>query len=131
MSTPIYVIDTHTLVWYFEDSPKLSSTAKHALDQIENGNALGIVPTIVLAEIVHLADNNKIPINISETIARLRQVSSFGIVSLDLSVILLMIPLKTFEIHDRVIIATAKFFEASLITKDEQIHESNSVRCIW
>jgi hypothetical protein len=49
MSAPIYVIDTHPLVWYLEDSPKLSQAAKDAFLDIENGDAQGLVPTIVLA----------------------------------------------------------------------------------
>lgn len=130
-TTPIYVIDTHPLVWYFTDSPKLSLTVKQAFNEIDQGNAIGIVPSIVLAEIVHLSDRKKIPISIQETIGRLQQATSFGIVSLDLTVIILMIPFKTYELHDRVIVATAKSFGASLITKDEQIHELRTVPCIW
>jgi PIN domain nuclease of toxin-antitoxin system len=131
MATPIYVIDTHALIWYFEDSPKLSPAANQAFDDIEQGNALGLVPTIVLAEILYLSDKKKIPTNISETIARLKQSTSFGIVSLDLMVVLLMVPLKAVEIHDRVIIATAKSFEASLITKDEHIRKSGVIPSVW
>jgi PIN domain nuclease of toxin-antitoxin system len=131
LSVPVYIIDTHPLVWYFEDSPRLSSAAKQTLIQIEHGDALGIVPTIVLAEIVHLADRQKIPVDINMTIARLRKSSSFGIVSFDLAVLLLMIPLKFYEIHDRIIVATAMSFEAPLITKDEQIQKSGIVSCIW
>lgn len=131
MTAPIYVIDTHSLIWYFEDSPRLSQAAKQAFEDIEQGNSIGIVPTIVLAEIVHLADKKAIPINISDTIARLKQSPNFGIVSLDLMVILLMSQFKGFEIHDRAIIATARSFEASIITKDENIRNSGSVPCIW
>jgi PIN domain nuclease of toxin-antitoxin system len=131
VDTPVFVIDTHPLVWYFEDSPKLSSMAKEAFESIEKGTALGVVPTIVLAEIVHLADRKRIPVTINDTITRLKQSTNFGIVSLDLMVILLMVPLKAHEIHDRVIIATAKSFEASLITKDENIRSSGVIPCIW
>jgi PIN domain nuclease of toxin-antitoxin system len=127
----IYVIDTHPLVWYFIDSPRLSTVAKHAFADIEQGNALGIIPTIVLAEMVHLADRRKIPLSINETIAKIRRSTNFGIASLDLTIILLMIPLNTCEIHDRVIIATAQSFGASLITKDEFIHKSEIVSCVW
>jgi PIN domain nuclease of toxin-antitoxin system len=131
MLIPTYIIDTHALVWYLEDSIKLSTKAKLAFSEIDNGKAFGVIPTIVLAEIVHLADNNKIPINIEETLKRLKQAENLGIVSLDLSVVLLMITLKEYEIHDRVIVATAKSFEASLITKDEHIRKLNDVACVW
>lgn len=131
MLNPIYVIDTHPLVWYFEDSPRLSSGAREAFDQIEYGKASGIIPTIVLAELVHLADKQRVSLNIHDTIDRIRVSSNYGIVSLNLTVILLMIPLKDYKIHDRVIVATTKSFEASLITKDEQIRKSKDVTCIW
>ena len=131
MAPAIYVIDTHPLVWYFIDSPKLSAIAKNVFVDIEQGTSLGIIPTIVLAEMVHLADKKKIPISITETIAKIHQSTNFGVASLDLTIILLMIPLKTYEIHDRVIVATSQSFEASLITKDEFIHKSNIVSCVW
>jgi PIN domain nuclease of toxin-antitoxin system len=131
VDTPVYVIDTHPLVWYLTDNPRLSPAAKRAFAEIENGNALGIIPTVVLAEIVHLVDKKRIQLNIDETITRLKQATGFGIVSLDLMVILLMVPLKDYEIHDRVIVATAKSFEASLITKDEHIKSSGAVPCVW
>ena len=131
MTTPIYVIDTHALVWYLEDSPKLSQAARYAFNDIEKGDAQGIIPTIVLAEIVHLSDRKRIPIELSDTIAKIKQATNFGIVSLDLMVIQLMIPLNVFEIHDRAIVATAKSFEASLITKDDDIRKSGFIQCIW
>jgi PIN domain nuclease of toxin-antitoxin system len=131
VASAIYIIDTHPLVWYFEDSPKLSTSAKRAFYDIEHGNAIGVVPTIVLAEIMHLADKKKIPISINETISKLHKSSNFGITSLDLMVILLMVPLTSYEIHDRVIVATSLSFGASLITKDEYIRQSNIVPCIW
>lgn len=130
-ATPIYVIDTHPLVWYLADSPKLSRAAKQAFDEIEQGSALGIVPTIVLGEVMHLSGKKRVPISIEETIARLQQATNFGIVSLDLMVILLMIPLKAYELHDRAVIATAKSFGASIITKDKQIHALGTVSCVW
>jgi len=78
----IYVIDTHPLVWYFIDSPKLSAIAKNVFVDIEQGTSLGIIPTIVLAEMVHLADKKKIPISITETIAKIHQSTNFGVASL-------------------------------------------------
>jgi PIN domain nuclease of toxin-antitoxin system len=131
MPIPTYVIDTHTLVWYLEDSVKLSVKAKLAFNEIDSGKAFGIIPTIVLAEIVHLADNHKIPTNIEKTINGIKQADNFGIVSLDLSVIQQMISLKEYEIHDRIIVATAKSFGASLISKDEHISKLADVSCIW
>ena len=126
-----YVVDTHSLVWYFTGGSNLSAAARVAFDEIDQGIALGIVPTIVLAEIVHLAESKRITLSIQETIARLQQATNFGIVPFDLMVLIHMIPLRTHELHDRAIIATAKSFNASLITKDQHIRNSGVVSCVW
>lgn len=131
MDALVYVIDTHPLVWYYEDSRRLSSSADRVFQQIEQGDAVGLVPTIVLAEIMHLRGNGRIRVSVDEIISRIEQSTNLSVASLDLDVIQLMIPLRDFEIHDRVIVATAKSFEASLITKDEHIQKSGAVSCVW
>lgn len=131
MTPPVYVVDTHPLVWYFENSPKLSSLAKQALDEIDSGKSLGVVPTIVLAEIMHLSQKGKVPTSIEQIIWQLSRAQNFAVIPLDLMVILLMIPLRSQELHDRVIVATAKSFGASLITRDENIRSSRNIQCVW
>ena len=128
---PVFVLDTHALVWYLEDSAKLSPAARRELSGIEQGDAVGVVPTIVLAELVHLAGKRGTPVDIEETIVRLRESANFVIASLDLMTVLAMIPLTSYEIHDRVIVATTRSLEASLITRDEHIRQSGEVTCVW
>ncbi len=131
VSFPIYVLDTHALVWHLQNDVLVSDPARRVLDEIEKGNALGVVPTIVLAEIVHLADGKRIPVSLRETITLIQRSGNFSIAPLDLSVVLLMIPLKGYEIHDRVIMATTKSYGATLVIKDDHIRRSTAVPCIW
>jgi predicted nuclease of predicted toxin-antitoxin system len=35
------------------------------------------------------------------------------------------------ELHDKIIVSTAKFLNATLITKDKEIRDSNIVKTIW
>ncbi len=53
----IYVVDTHALVWFFENSDELGKNAKNAFDS--KGSKL-IIPTIVPAEIFYLSQRKKI-----------------------------------------------------------------------
>ncbi|MFQ5650618.1 MAG: type II toxin-antitoxin system VapC family toxin, partial [bacterium] len=46
-----FVLDTHTLVWYLEDNPKLSESCKKA---IENTNNRIIISITILLEIKYL-----------------------------------------------------------------------------
>lgn len=127
----VYVIDTHAFVWYLEDSRNLSASARLALNEIGRGDSFGIVPSIVLAEIMHLSDRHKISIGIEEIVLRIERASNLIVLPLGMTIIRLMIPLKDFELHDRVIIATARHVNAPLITRDEQIRNRSGLRCIW
>jgi predicted nucleic acid-binding protein len=50
-----YVTDTHPIVWYFTDDPRLS---RHALEVFEKTirEEVIIIPIIVLAEIMYISN---------------------------------------------------------------------------
>jgi PIN domain nuclease of toxin-antitoxin system len=45
-----YVADTHALIWWFTDSPRISVTATGIFEQCEQGRMVIFIPTIVIAE---------------------------------------------------------------------------------
>jgi len=49
------VLDAHSLYWYWRRSTNLGPSARAAFRQIELGQSIGIVPAIVVAEIVYAA----------------------------------------------------------------------------
>lgn len=51
-----YVTDTHALIWYLENSPRLGSQARAAFDACDRGEIQIYVPTICLIEIVYLME---------------------------------------------------------------------------
>ena len=130
-TSPLYVLDTHTLVWHFEASRKLSPAASRVIDGIENGLAFGIVPTVVLAELMHLSERRKTPVAFGDMVKRLLDSNCYEIVPLDMNIILRMASLQNLELYDRVITATAQYFEATLVTKDQALRDSGIVPCIW
>jgi len=52
-----FVTDTHGLIWYSEDSPRLGPGAREAFDACDRGVSLIYVPTICLVEIVYHPPN--------------------------------------------------------------------------
>jgi PIN domain nuclease of toxin-antitoxin system len=58
-----YIIDTHSLVWFLEKSPKLGKKARKAL--MDSDSSL-IIPTIVLAEIKFLFAKNRFSTTLSK-----------------------------------------------------------------
>ncbi len=57
---PLYVTDTHSLIWYLLDSPKLGTNANQVFIEIEEGKSYLIIPAIVIAEIIFLVQKGKI-----------------------------------------------------------------------
>jgi len=63
---PGIVVDTHTIVWYLQDDPRLSTKAANALD---GGTAAGdviYVPSICLVELSCLIEKRRLPAIVRE-----------------------------------------------------------------
>jgi PIN domain nuclease of toxin-antitoxin system len=56
-----YVVDTHTLIWFLEDSPRLGTAAGAILDDTKSRI---IIPVVVLAEIWFLSARGRTQIDV-------------------------------------------------------------------
>lgn len=129
------VTDTHGLIWYLEDSPRLSPAAREAFDACDRGEALIFVPTICLVEIVYLEEKGRIP---SELRAQLQAHLQAGITGLLLAPLtrevaeaLPQVPrAEVPDMPDRIIAATAVELGLPLISRDRRI-ELSAVETIW
>ena len=126
-----YVTETHSLVWYFTDNPRLSKSALDAFEETTR-NGLIIVPSIVLAEIIYIAKKGKITLTFEQTLKRLEEHENFEIAALDTDVLIIVDKIEAdLEMHDKLIVGTALQFDAALITKDKPIREAGIVSTIW
>jgi PIN domain nuclease of toxin-antitoxin system len=131
-----YVTDTQALIWHMMQSHKLSSGARRAFRDAEQGMAQILVPTIVLVESAFIFARNRIPEDILDCVFALsdERDANFRIVPLDLAVahaVLDFGPAAVPEISDRIIAATARAYDLPLLTADETISESELVQIIW
>lgn len=128
----IYVVDTHAIVWYLEQSDQLGRKAFAALDDLK---AKLVFPSIVLAEIKYLSHKQRINLQLEEILSTVEQDERCLVFPLDMSVIKL-IPIEL-NIHDGIICGTALVYQkilkekVALITKDKEIVESGLVETIW
>ena len=123
-----YVTDTHALIWYI--TGKLPGRIDELFMQAEKGECIIFIPTIVLAECKYLVEHKKIELDFPELLRKIEIGKNFIHVPFDLRILKLM-PDEITDIHDQIIIATAKLLNAKLITKDKQIQESKLVEVIW
>jgi len=56
----LYVLDTHVLIWYFIGSKHLHKKLGEKIDIIRNQGGCLLVPTIVLAEALYIAEKRRV-----------------------------------------------------------------------
>lgn len=122
-----FVADTHALVWYLQDHPRLSSSAKILFEQ-ESRPKTVVVPTIVLAELLYIS--KKLLLSFKELLKRIEKDDRFEIFPLSIDVLHEAVTLNTLEIHDALIIATSLYLNIPLMTKDTEIIESKKVKVL-
>ena len=129
------IADTHALVWYLLDSPRLSALALAQFEACRMGGVRVGVPSISIVEIIYLVEKNRIP---SATLPLLEESLSaqptlLDIVPLSHAIALAVenVPREQVpDLPDRIIAATALHLNVPLITRDRKIVLS-SVETIW
>jgi PIN domain nuclease of toxin-antitoxin system len=125
----LFVTDTHPLVWYILG--ELPERVDEIFKLAEAGTSSIFIPTIVLAECLYLVEEGKIVLDFEDLLERLEQSSNFVPTSFNFQVMKLLPEINLRELHDRIIIATARTLNAHLITKDRAIRESGMVNVVW
>jgi PIN domain nuclease of toxin-antitoxin system len=69
---PLYVTDSHSLIWYLLDSPKLSFNANKVFKKIEDGKAQLLIPAIVVAEIIYIVQSGKVQADLDILLLRVQ-----------------------------------------------------------
>jgi PIN domain nuclease of toxin-antitoxin system len=123
-----YVTDTHPLVWFVGQVPRLSRRARAAF---EDTSVQLVIPTMVLAEIRFLSARRRITVGVAGVLAHLATSPNCLLRPLDEAVVA-RLP-ASLDIHDAIIVGTALVYreelseQVALITKDEEITASGLV----
>ncbi|MCD6154497.1 MAG: type II toxin-antitoxin system VapC family toxin [Candidatus Verstraetearchaeota archaeon] len=123
----IYILDTHVLIWYFIGSKRLKRKLREKIEEVRNIGGRLLVPTIVLVEALAVAEKGKVEFNFHDMYQLIKTESEFEIISFTPEILVEVMRTKIPEIHDRIIVATAKFYRAGILTKDKIILESGEV----
>jgi PIN domain nuclease of toxin-antitoxin system len=129
------IADTHAVIWYLLDSPRLSTSAQAQFETCRTEGIRVGVSSISIVEIVYLVDKDRIP---AETIPLLeegleQQPALLEIVPLTQSIALAVrqVPrAQVPDLPDRVIAATAPHLDVPLISRDRKI-KLPDLKTIW
>lgn len=127
---PIFVTDTHPLLWALGDDPSLSSAARQVFLEAERGQHLILVPAIVLVEIIYAGEKGRIPAPLVEDALNIfspqrRYPCRFHPLFYSSVIAMRSISRNAIpDLPDRLIAATALDAGCPLITADGRIHEA-------
>ena len=126
-----YLADTVAIVRYFSKSGKIGKRAFKILKDADAGEHEIYVSIISIVEIMYLAERNRIPLRLEETLSKIALSDNYHIVELDVDAIQNAKTIHGLELHDRLIVASARQLNLPILTNDTVIVKSNMIEAIW
>ena len=131
-----HLVDTHALVWQFTDPSSLSATVASILDEAEQAKGRILVPSIVLVELVYLAERGRVPEKaMSRTFDLLGLPrGTYRSVPLNIEIARTLgrvdrniVP----DMPDRIIAATSMALDVPVLTKDSRLRALTTIKTLW
>jgi PIN domain nuclease of toxin-antitoxin system len=129
------VADTHTALWHLFDDARLSATAGAVISEAATARRKIAISTISLAKVVYLIEKNRLPPSAYEELTQAladpehvftEAVFTAAIVQAMRQVSRAEVP----DMPDRVVAATAVFFDVPIISRDRRIRAA-SLKTVW
>jgi PIN domain nuclease of toxin-antitoxin system len=127
-----FVTDTHALLWWFTDNPKLSKTAAQIFSNCEKGESVIFIPSIVIAEALSIFDKKRVSFDFKKLFKKIKNSENFVLIALDDPILEEMFDLKEIsELHDKIIVSTSRYLNLPIITKDSMLQSLRAVYTVW
>jgi len=128
-----FVTDTHSLVWYITDDPKLSTVAKETFQKVDNFRDYVFIPCIVFFELLYLIEKKKIVVDFDSFLVMVSSAKNYRIEPLCLPIIEKAKRISKERVPDpwdRLIAATSMHLNFPLITRDNALREIG-LEVVW
>ncbi len=126
-----YLLDTVVVVRHFSGQGRIGQAAAQILDTVEDQDDILIVSAISLMEIMYLAERNRITVNLTDTLERMESSSKYLVINLSPEILRVAETVEFSELHDRLILATAKWLDIPIISSDRAFEDVSGIDVIW
>ena len=125
-----YLLDTHAIIWYVEDSPDLPNTIANLIDDAENDIYISSVSLWEIAIKVSLGKLD-LTLPLDEFFASIRQ-RDFTFLQIEDAYMIMLagLPFHHRDPFDRLIVSAALVEDLTIVTVDENIKKYDAA-CIW
>ncbi len=127
-----YLADTVAVVRHLRGHPALGPQAAQILRDADAGKHHVYLSAITLMEVLYLSEAKRVDVRLDELIGHVAASVNYEIVPVNTDVVLAAAEVDDVpELHDRIIVGTAKWLGVPILTGDEVISESGHVRTFW
>lgn len=127
-----YLADTVAIVRHLRGHPALGPQAAQILRDADAGNHHVYLSAITLMEVLYLSEAKRVDVRLDELIEHVSSSVNYEIVPVNADVVLAAAEVDDVpELHDRIIVGTAKWLGVPILTGDGIISESRHVKTIW
>jgi len=126
-----YLADTVTLVRHLSKAGKIGKLAKRILEEADKGRHQIFISVISLVEVLYLSEKRRIPIKLDDVLDSITYSQNYSIIDLTPEIVKTASASACKELHDRLILATAKYLGVPILTSDQEITKLNEVPIIW
>ena len=132
---PDIVVDTHILIWSYTNPSRISTKALTAIREAEADFSI-YVSVISIVELIYLTERQRIVTEVLENIHKTLEDpdTAYRLVELSHGIAKEVAEIPRIEIPempDRIISATARFLQVSLVTTDAKMLGSDAVETTW
>lgn len=126
-----YLADTVALIRHLSGTGRIGKAAKEILKAADRGKNIIYISIISMVEIMYLSEGHKIPVDFKTTRDKILKSDNYQIIDLDMEIVKVAKGIKELELHDRLIVATAKYLKIPILTCDGSIQNSDAIKIIW
>jgi len=127
-----YLADSVALIRHLCKHRRLGQQARKILQEADIGKHTIFISAISLMEILYLAQAKRITVDLAEVITLISNSPNYTLVPIDADIVLTAATVDDVpELHDRILVGTAKYLQVPILTSDKIIMQSSHVQTVW